>query len=78
MSFDAWVVSFGLSTLVRALHIIDGQAAYTIMVVVVAIDALLLYRFFSAGRAPDLTTVPESRPAVRAPRPDSPYLSSRG
>ncbi|PYR90448.1 MAG: hypothetical protein DMF84_21325 [Acidobacteria bacterium] len=78
MSFDAWVVSFGLSTLVRALHIIDGQAAYTIMVVVVAIDALLLYRFFSAGRAPDLTTVPESRPAARAPRPDSPYLSSRG
>lgn len=60
MSFDAWVVSFGLSTLVRALHIIEGQAAYTIMLVVVAIDALLLYRFFSRGRTPAIVTLPDS------------------
>jgi hypothetical protein len=47
MSFDAWVVSFGISTLLRALRIIEGNAAYSVMAVVIAIDALLLYRFFS-------------------------------
>jgi hypothetical protein len=63
MSFDAWVVSFGLSTLVRALHLIEGQAAYTIMLAVVAIDAVLLYRFFSNGRTPAIVTLPESLPS---------------
>lgn len=63
MSFDAWVVSFGTSTLLRALHIIDGQVAYSLMAAVIAIDALLLYRFFSNGRTPELSTVPESLPS---------------
>ena len=31
MSFDAWVVGFGLSTLLRALHIVEGPAAYLVM-----------------------------------------------
>ena len=48
MSFDAWVVGFGLSTLLRVLHIVDGPAAYLLMVAVMAIDAVLLVRFFSA------------------------------
>jgi uncharacterized protein len=63
MSFDAWVVSFGLSTLLRALRLVDAPANYLVMVVVIAIDAVLLYRFFSNGRAPDLTTIPESVPS---------------
>jgi uncharacterized protein len=49
MSFDAWVVAFGISTLFRALHIIDGPAAYLIMVAVGLIDSWLLYRFFSSS-----------------------------
>lgn len=48
MSFDAWIVAFGISTLFRTLHIIDGRAAYLIMAVVGLIDACLLYRFFSS------------------------------
>jgi uncharacterized protein len=60
MSFDAWVVSFGLSTLLRALQLVDGAEAYIVMVVVIAIDAVLLYRFFSSGRPPALTAVPKS------------------
>jgi uncharacterized membrane protein YfcA len=76
MSFDAWVVSFGLSTLLRALHIVEGRAAYSVMAVVVAIDAVLLYRFFSSGRGPGLTTVRGSQPAPRAPRHDSQFLTS--
>ena len=48
MSFDAWIVAFGISTLFRALHIVESQAAYLVMVVVGVIDACLLYRFFSS------------------------------
>ena len=48
MSFDAWVVSFGLSTLLRNLHLVEGVSAYGVMALVVAIDAWLLYRFFTA------------------------------
>jgi uncharacterized membrane protein YfcA len=46
MSFDAWVVGFGVSALMRELHIVDSQAAYLMLVAVVVIDACLLYRFF--------------------------------
>jgi hypothetical protein len=48
MSFDAWIVAFGISTLFRALHIVESRAAYLIMAVVGLIDAYLLYRFFSS------------------------------
>jgi uncharacterized membrane protein YfcA len=46
MSFDAWVVAFGLSTLLRQLHIVDSAAAYLLMAAVIVLDAWLLYRFF--------------------------------
>ena len=46
MSFDASIVSFGISTLLRDLHVIDGYAAYSVMAVVIVIDAVLLFRFF--------------------------------
>ena len=49
MSFDAWIVAFGISTLFRTLHIIDSRAAYLIMALVGLIDAYLLYRFFSSA-----------------------------
>lgn len=48
MSFDAWVVAFGISTVLRSLLIIESFAAYLIMGVVGLIDAWLLYRFFSS------------------------------
>src|SRR6185295_3931278 len=48
MSFDAWIVAFGISTLFRTLHIIESGAAYLIMAIVGLIDAWLLYRFFSS------------------------------
>jgi hypothetical protein len=50
MSFDAWVVGFGISTLLRSLRIVDSSAAYLVMATVVVIDAVLLYRFFSHAR----------------------------
>jgi uncharacterized membrane protein YfcA len=47
MSFDAWVVGFGLSKVIRDVKLIDGNAAYLVLAAVIIIDAFLLYRFFS-------------------------------
>ncbi|HEV8304898.1 MAG TPA: sulfite exporter TauE/SafE family protein [Gemmatimonadales bacterium] len=46
MSFDAWVVGFGISTLLRQLHLIPGNAAFSVLAAVGLLDAWLLYRFF--------------------------------
>ncbi len=53
MSFDAWIVGFGLSSVLRDLKVIPGRSAYGVMAVVVAIDIVLLYRFFRARHAAD-------------------------
>jgi 3'(2'),5'-bisphosphate nucleotidase len=45
MSVDAWIVGFGISTLLRELHIVDSRAAYAVLAVVALIDGWLLYRF---------------------------------
>ena len=50
MSFDAWIVSFGISTLLRDVHLVDGYAAYLVMVAVILIDTVLLYRFFARAK----------------------------
>jgi len=47
MSFDAWVVAFGISTVFRDLKIVGGPKAFLFLAAVVLIDAWLLYRFFS-------------------------------
>jgi len=50
MSFDAWVVGFGISVLLRALHLVEGSAAFLVLAAVIAVDLVLLYRFFSRPR----------------------------
>ena len=35
MSFDAWVVAFGTSALLRELHLVESKAAYLVMAVIV-------------------------------------------
>ena len=52
MSFDAWVVGFGISTLLQQLHIIEGGAAFSVLAGVGTLDLWLLYRFFS--RLPEI------------------------
>jgi uncharacterized protein len=47
MSFDAWVVAFGVSTVLRDLKIVEGPKAFLFLAAVMVIDACLLYRFFS-------------------------------
>ena len=50
MSFDAWVVAFGISRLLQELGIVQTRAAYLVLVGVGLLDIWLLYRFFSADR----------------------------
>lgn len=50
MSFDAWIVGFGISTLLRLLHIVEGAAAYSVLAAVLVVDSVLLYRFFVVHR----------------------------
>jgi hypothetical protein len=47
MSFDAWIVAFGLSNLVKDLHLIESNLAFLILLGVGALDTVLLYRFFT-------------------------------
>src|SRR5712691_4656232 len=54
MSFDTWVVGFGVSTVLRDLHIVNRNAAYLFLAGVILIDAWLLYRFFAAGARFDM------------------------
>jgi hypothetical protein len=55
MSFDAWIVGFGVSTVLRDINVVQGPAAYLFLAAVIAVDGVLLYRFFSVhGRPFDL------------------------
>jgi uncharacterized protein len=54
MSFDAWIVGFGVSTVLRDINIVEGAAAYLFLAAVIAIDGVLLYRFFSVHGRFDL------------------------
>src|SRR5258705_1979138 len=47
MSFDAWLVAFGLANLIRVLRLGGDGAAYAEFFAVVIFDIWLLYRFFS-------------------------------
>ena len=53
MSFDAWIVGFGLSKLLHDLRVIESNAAYLVLVGVILLDAWLLYRFFAAHHISD-------------------------
>lgn len=50
MSFDAWVVGFGLSRVLIGLNLMQSPWAYGVMAATILVDVWLLYRFF-AGRA---------------------------
>jgi uncharacterized membrane protein YfcA len=70
MSFDAWIVGFGLSKLVHDLHLVDSNAAYTVLAAVIVLDAWLLYRFFARLAESPVAGVPTYNQA-RGVLPDS-------
>jgi uncharacterized membrane protein YfcA len=47
MSFDAWVVGFGLSRVLIDLKLMASPWAYSVMAVTILIDSYLLYVFFT-------------------------------
>jgi uncharacterized protein len=50
MSFDAWVVGFGLSRVLMELGLVASPWAYGVMALTILIDAWLLYIFFTVQR----------------------------
>ena len=55
MSFDAWVVGFGLSQTLMALGLMAQPYAYLVLAAAGSIDALLLYQFFRKQRRGEAT-----------------------
>src|ERR1700752_4926326 len=51
MSFDAWVVGFGLSRVLIEVNLMASPWAYSVMAATILIDVYLLYVFFSARKA---------------------------
>ncbi|MBV8697631.1 sulfite exporter TauE/SafE family protein [Bradyrhizobium sp.] len=51
MSFDAWVVGFGLSRVLIELNLMQSPWAYSVMGATIVLDLYLLYIFFTAHRA---------------------------
>jgi uncharacterized membrane protein YfcA len=50
MSFDAWVVGFGLSRVLIDVKLMASPWAYSVMVVAILLDTYLLYIFFTIQR----------------------------
>jgi len=56
MSFDAWVVGYGISTLLQQLALVEGAPAFSVLTTAGLVDAWLLYRFFGNRRVEALAT----------------------
>jgi uncharacterized membrane protein YfcA len=76
MSFDAWIVGFGLSVLLKDLRLVESNLAYLVLVAVAILDAVLLYRFFAVQlplarrieQSEALVEPSSSSPSAAAPR----------
>ena len=68
MSFDAWIVGFGLSTLLKDLKLVQSNLAFGVLLIVGILDTWLLYRFFTiqlpAAKAADTSTITSSGPGL--------------
>src|SRR6266849_5438762 len=51
MSFDVWIVGFGLSKVLIEVKLAQGSAAYSVMLAAILLDAYLLYVFFRGRKA---------------------------
>jgi len=62
MSFDAWIVGFGLSTLLKDLRLVQSNLAFLVLLGVGVLDTWLLYRFFTV----QLPAAKAADPAINA------------
>jgi uncharacterized membrane protein YfcA len=58
MSFDAWVVAFGLSQTLIAAGLVGNPYGYVVLVLAGAIDMVLLYQFFARRRRGEMMLGP--------------------
>jgi uncharacterized protein len=65
MSFDAWVVGYGISTLLRQLHLIETNAAFSVLAAVGMLDMWLLYRFFRIQALETVVARPQPAPLTQ-------------
>ncbi len=77
MSFDAWVVAFGVSRLLQELQIVQSNASYLVLVGVGALDIWLLYRFFSVHAPLDAEPEQPTFPPVLQAPPRAPEATGR-
>ena len=54
MSFDAWVVAFGLSRVLIELKLLSSPGAYIVLAATILIDCVLLFQFFSRPKSENL------------------------
>jgi uncharacterized membrane protein YfcA len=64
MSFDAWVVGFGLSRVLIELDLMESPWAFSVMAATILIDVYLLYIFFTARKMRPGSETPSSRPPL--------------
>jgi uncharacterized protein len=64
MSFDAWIVAFGVSTVLRDVKVVEGPRAFLFLAAVVVVDAWLLWRFFATGHEAKVAS-PIFAPSIR-------------
>src|SRR3984893_13873242 len=85
MSFDAWVVGFGLSRVLIELNVMESPWAYVVLAVTILIDTYLLYIFFTrrAARrsqtsllAPGARSGPDNRSASNMTEPPDDPLAA--
>jgi hypothetical protein len=57
MSFDAWIVGFGLSRTFIDVGILGDPLAYVVLAIAAAVDLGLLFQFFRRQRRGELATV---------------------
>lgn len=50
MSFDAWIVGFGLSRVLIELKLMQSPWAYSVLLLAIILDSILLYVFFTTRR----------------------------
>jgi uncharacterized membrane protein YfcA len=91
MSFDAWIVGFGISSLLKELGLVQSNLAYLTLVIVGLLDTWLLYHFFAvqlpmakqaealAAESPPVTRATiDVSPPRRAPAPPDPRRHEPG
>jgi uncharacterized protein len=70
MSWDAWLVAFGLSRTIARLKLLPAAWAYQVMTLTIIVDAILLRQFFGRRAARRRAQVEEvEEPAAAVPDP---------